>query len=121
MSSVSGPPDHINATYGQKRGMKSNEIHSSYAHGQIPAVERSWERTFVGDAAHALWRHVMEHYNRPDRHVYVQYTAIVQSSGMGKSRTVDELGKSHFVIPINLRSKHSTGAVYPLFVSMSTT
>jgi hypothetical protein len=28
---------------------------------------------------------------------------------MGKSRTLDELGKKHFVIPINLRSATSTG------------
>lgn len=28
---------------------------------------------------------------------------------MGKSRTVDELGKHHFVLPINLRSEGTTG------------
>ena len=35
--------------------------------------------------------------------LYANMCAIVQSSGMGKSRTADELGKSHFLIPMNLR------------------
>ena len=31
---------------------------------------------------------------------------------MGKSRTVDELGKTHFMIPINLRPLDSTGIFF---------
>jgi hypothetical protein len=31
---------------------------------------------------------------------------------MGKSRTVDELGKTHFMIPINLRPPDSTGIFF---------
>ena len=31
---------------------------------------------------------------------------------MGKSRTVDELGKKHFSIPINLRDAKSTGIFF---------
>lgn len=42
--------------------------------------------------------------------MYAHYTSIVQSSGMGKSRTVDELAKDHFVIPLNLQKEDSTGA-----------
>lgn len=34
---------------------------------------------------------------------YANYTVISQSSGMGKSRMIDELSKWHFVIPINTR------------------
>jgi len=63
----------------------------------------------------------VEHYNREDNRIYAHYAAIVQSSGMGKSRMVDELGKTHFVIPINLRAQHSTGTVYPLFMLMPIT
>src|SRR6202022_3495122 len=44
--------------------------------------------------------------------VYAHYAAIVQSSGIGKSRTVDEMGKVHFSIPINLRDADSTGLFY---------
>jgi len=75
--------------------------------------------SFQGGAAQALWNHISGHYNCQHSRVYAHYTAIVQSSGMGKSRTVDELGKTHFVIPINLRGSHSTGDVYSLFVSIS--
>ena len=94
-------------------------IYSLYAYGRISAVEQSWEREFSGGAAQALWNHISGHYNRQHSRVYAHYTAIVQSSGMGKSRTVDELGKTHFVIPINLRGSHSTGDVYSLFISIS--
>jgi len=38
-----------------------------------------------------------------------KYSAIIQSSGMGKSRAVDEMSKSHFVIPVNLREHTSNG------------
>lgn len=43
----------------------------------------------------------MESHNNPD--LYARVLAIVQSSGMGKSRMIDELSKDHFVIPLNLR------------------
>jgi hypothetical protein len=33
---------------------------------------------------------------------------------MGKSRVVDEMSKSHFVIPVNLRQPESTGIPTPL-------
>ena len=40
----------------------------------------------------------------------IMICSVVQSSGTtGKSRTVDELGKKHFSIPINLRDAQSTG------------
>jgi hypothetical protein len=35
--------------------------------------------------------------------LYARLLPIVQSSGMGKSRLIDELSKKHFVVPINLR------------------
>lgn len=58
------------------------------------AVEVSWKRKFIGEAADALWEHIVAHYNPHAHHnIYAHYIAIVQSSGMGKSRTVDELSK----------------------------
>jgi hypothetical protein len=56
-----------------------------------------------------LWTHIKTYYNPHSVDVYAHYVAVVQSSGMGKSRTVDELGKKHFSIPINLREANSTG------------
>ena len=66
------------------------------------ATEKSW-------AAGALWEHIMHHFNPVNSKDYAHFAAIVQSSGMGKSRTVDELSKDHFVIPLNLREPSSTG------------
>ena len=36
---------------------------------------------------------------------YVGHTSIVQSSGSGKSRLVDEMAKSIFTIPFNIRAR----------------
>jgi hypothetical protein len=74
------------------------------------AVERSWNREFTGDAASALWKYITAHFGQ-DKSVYAHYAAIVQSSGMGKSRMVDQLAKCRFIIPINLRGPNSTGPV----------
>lgn len=38
-----------------------------------------------------------------DPNIYARLLPIVQSSGMGKSRMVDELSKEYLVIPFNLR------------------
>ena len=74
-------------------------------------TERSWEQPFVGTAAKALWIHIKDHFRRHPSGppVYAHYAAVVQSSGMGKSRTVDEMGREHFVIPINIRHPESRG------------
>ena len=59
----------------------------------------------------ALWAHIKE-FPTVGENVYAYSAAIVQSSGMGKSRTVDELAKTHFVIPMNLRDAASSGAFF---------
>jgi len=77
------------------------------------ATENAWEAEYVGEGATLLWAHIQECLQEvpldPYRRSYVKYSAIVQSSGMGKSRTVDEMSKSHFVIPVNVRELNSTG------------
>ncbi|KAM6495407.1 hypothetical protein JOM56_008113 [Amanita muscaria] len=77
---------------------------------QEQATKKSWERPYVGQAAEALWTYIRSHYNTNEQ-IYEHSCSVVQSSGMGKSRTVDELGKKCFSIPINLRDAQSTG--YP--------
>ena len=37
------------------------------------------------------------------KHEYAKYISIVQSSGMGKSRMIDEVSKTKFMIPLCLR------------------
>ncbi|KAI0301711.1 hypothetical protein B0F90DRAFT_1816914 [Multifurca ochricompacta] len=79
------------------------------------AVVNSWNAKFVYDAPlYGLKRHItreIELIKERGKKVYARYCSIVQSSGMGKSRLIDELSKKDFVIPINLRPEDSKG--YP--------
>lgn len=84
-------------------------------HNIFTATEFSWTREYIGDASVELWKHIKHHY-RSNEHFYANYLAVVQSSGMGKSRTVDEMSKRHFVIPMNLREADSTGQFIALTV-----
>ncbi|KAK2464489.1 hypothetical protein APHAL10511_003468 [Amanita phalloides] len=94
--------------------METGEVrgYTDLRQDQVVATEESWEHPFQGSAAIGLWEHITTHYKHSDNiEVYAPFASIVQSSGMGKSRTVDELAKDHFIIPINLRGARSTG--YP--------
>lgn len=76
------------------------------------AVERSWTADFVGQrTVTALENHVKQQMTMGKR--YARYCSIVQSSGMGKSRLLDEFAKEHFLIPINLRPKGGEGVSCP--------
>ncbi|KAI0253840.1 hypothetical protein BJV78DRAFT_1351441 [Lactifluus subvellereus] len=76
--------------------------------GCFLAAELSWIADFVNqDALEGLERHVTQQMAKWNN--YTPLCPIVQSSGMGKSRLVDEFSKVHFLIPINLRKKHSQG------------
>ena len=44
--------------------------------------------------------------------IYAPYCAVVQSSGLGKSRCVDELSKSHVVVPMNLNKPSARGMYF---------
>ncbi|OBZ69296.1 hypothetical protein A0H81_10923 [Grifola frondosa] len=83
-------------------------------------TELAWEREYRGSAVDALWSHMNHVYERShDKSsrsgviLYANYSAIVQSSGTGKSRMVDELAKRELVIPMNLRSYTSKKAFPP--------
>ena len=55
-----------------------------------------------------LWKHISSYYMKSKGlELYANMCAIVQSSGMGKSRAVNELGKTRFLIPMNLRKADS--------------
>ena len=78
-----------------------------------PAVESSWNVPFIGDhVVNALKVHIQKVLRQGN--LYASYCSIVQSSGMGKSRLLDEFSKRHFLIPINLRDEDSQGALYPI-------
>ncbi|OCH85212.1 hypothetical protein OBBRIDRAFT_839140 [Obba rivulosa] len=63
----------------------------------FPAIVRSWKAPYLGNADRALYQHVFENRNSDDR-----VTPVIQALGSGKSRTVDQLSRSHLVIPVNL-------------------
>lgn len=64
----------------------------------------SWVIPYRGNLHKELWDHISRMY----RNGQERMCAVVQSSGTGKSRMVDELGKERFVIPICVR-KGSSG------------
>jgi hypothetical protein len=82
------------------------------------APEKGWAEQYIGNAVKALLKHIQTLFPKnkslQDRNFYAKYTTIVQSSGMGKSRVVDEMSKFHFVIPVNLRQPESSGIPTPL-------
>ncbi|KAF5341557.1 hypothetical protein D9757_014561 [Collybiopsis confluens] len=74
----------------------------------VRVTERSWDHSYIGQAYLALERHITEYRKNVDNS-YAPYCAIVQSTGTGKSRTVDEFSKYHFVVPLNLRKPSAEG------------
>ncbi|KAH8116528.1 hypothetical protein DFH11DRAFT_1742176 [Phellopilus nigrolimitatus] len=69
-----------------------------------------WNREFVGTMDKALWVHIKECFDEfsLDKK-YANFCPIIQSSGTGKSRVVDQLGRTHFILPICLRDPKTTG------------
>jgi hypothetical protein len=45
----------------------------------------------------------------PDSNAYAKFLPLVQSSGTGKSRMVDEMAKEMFLIPLNVRRLEDKG------------
>jgi len=82
--------------------------------GSNTATLQSWAIKYVSDASISLYKHLT---SQPmDEDNYARYTSIVQSSGMGKSRTIDELSKTHLVVPMNLRQE-SKGKAFDSWIS----
>jgi hypothetical protein len=73
----------------------------------MQATTRSWDHTFCG-TSHELLHEFMVKSMRYQNN-YARYSAIVQSSGAGKSRMTDELAKTTFTIPMNLRDPAANG------------
>ncbi|KAF5366321.1 hypothetical protein D9757_012918 [Collybiopsis confluens] len=73
----------------------------------VRVTEKSWDHSYIGEAYLALEKHIADYRNNDNS--YAPYCAIVQSTGTGKSRTVDEFSKYHFVVPLNLRKPSAEG------------
>ncbi|KAK2460395.1 hypothetical protein APHAL10511_007560 [Amanita phalloides] len=73
------------------------EVHKSQN-----ATVKAWGSKFKGNAADVLL-HTISDYLDPTREVYGRFTSIINSSGTGKSRMVDELSTEIITIPMCLR------------------
>ncbi|TDL22981.1 hypothetical protein BD410DRAFT_828046 [Rickenella mellea] len=71
---------------------------------EVDATRKAWECEFKGESHKLLHRAISEMNLQRTGKTYANFVPIVQSSGMGKSRAVDELGKLVFSVPFNLRN-----------------
>jgi hypothetical protein len=78
------------------------------------ATVRAWNTTFKGDAATVLFNTISDLLN-PKVVAYARSTCIINSSGTGKSRMVDELSMSIITLSMCLRSHGSRGIVPPYY------
>ena len=79
------------------------------------AIVNSWTAAFVDQSpVDGLRGHIVqllesEILKKTTTQTYGRYCSLVQSSGMGKSRLVDEFSKMFFLIPMNLRATTDQG------------
>ncbi|KZS99725.1 uncharacterized protein LAESUDRAFT_732934 [Laetiporus sulphureus 93-53] len=87
---------------------------ANFVEAQEKATVSAWSRTFYGTAHQLLYKNIksMSSSRRKDQ-LYSNYVSIVQSSGTGKSRTVDEMARLVFTFPFNLRAEGNSGYAYP--------
>ena len=57
---------------------------------------QSWVIEYVSNADNLLYDHLASYPKDEDN--YARYTSIIQASGVGKSRAIDELSKKHLVV-----------------------
>jgi hypothetical protein len=97
----------------------STPLHLEMALNLLPIVAtvQSWKRDFKGTADETLFAIIKTylHWTQALGHdvegaPYANLALIVNSSGTGKSRVVDQLGREHcFVIPLCLRREGTDG------------
>ncbi|KAI0299888.1 hypothetical protein BC826DRAFT_716613 [Russula brevipes] len=75
--------------------------------GKRTAVD-AWGNQFKGDAADVLLRTISDFLNK-QRRVYARGTWIINSSGTGKSRMVDQVAMTIITIPMCLRAARTQG------------
>ncbi|OCH85213.1 hypothetical protein OBBRIDRAFT_860305, partial [Obba rivulosa] len=63
------------------------------------ATMASWNEAFVGEADEGLHEYLI---NIREGSIYARIFPLANASGIGKSRTIDELSKKYVVIPLNL-------------------
>jgi hypothetical protein len=85
----------------------------------ITATTYAWNSAFKGDRAHSLFDTIADYLSR-ERTPYARLTTVVNSSGTGKSRMVDQLGIDVITVPMCLRQKEDEGFQFCfIFISMA--
>jgi hypothetical protein len=72
----------------------------------VTAAHKAWSNTWLGDS-HLLLADLMDRLRKKPAEAsvkpYNHSIAIIQSSGMGKSRLVDAIAERKFCFPFNIR------------------
>lgn len=77
--------------------------------GPMTAAVHAWNSDFKGDAANALINIITDLLS-PTNQAYARAMYIINSSGTGKSRMVDEISRTIITVPMCLRRRGSQGA-----------
>ncbi|KAG6848466.1 hypothetical protein H0H93_016753 [Arthromyces matolae] len=73
-------------------------------------IQKSWDSPYIGDTHDFLKKTIINHCLRTDKaEIYSLTLSIVQSSGTGKSRMMDELAKTLPVVFLNTRPPNHDG------------
>ncbi|TFK93135.1 hypothetical protein K466DRAFT_538427 [Polyporus arcularius HHB13444] len=89
-------------------------------HSQVSVPREAWATPFIGKSHDVLLLNLQRMYKHSlqasvDTSKHLSHTSIIQSSGSGKSRMVDEVSKLMFAIPFNIRKpEDSKVGAWPL-------
>ncbi|KIL59036.1 hypothetical protein M378DRAFT_284568 [Amanita muscaria Koide BX008] len=87
------------------------EIHEQEHRPFSAAAEGAWETDFKGNAAEVLLTTISNSLRKERGNIYARHASIVNSSGTGKSRMVDQMALEIITVPMCLRADGSRG--YP--------
>ena len=72
----------------------------------------AWDMEYRGDAVNVFVHTIHTMNTDRNRGEYDNFVPVIQSSGMGKSRMVDEAAKYIFTLPFNLRPALETSGMF---------
>jgi len=81
----------------------------------MTATQRAWQLEFKGDAATVLLQTISSFLDK-QRNPYSRQATIVNSSGTGKSRMVDQLARKIITVPMCLCPEESDGDTFLLIL-----
>jgi hypothetical protein len=81
---------------------------SPYNPRDVKTVERAWKQDYKDNMGLHVFKKRVELCSTQDR-VYARVLPVVQSSGTGKSRLLDEVAKTTFTFPLCLRPPEDNG------------